>query len=30
VAEGRNEKLQRLAALSSLLSGQEVAQKATV
>ncbi|MGZ0174178.1 MAG: hypothetical protein ACKVHE_32130 [Planctomycetales bacterium] len=30
VAEGRNEKLQRLAALSSLLSGQEVVQKATV
>lgn len=29
VAEGRNEKLQRIAALSSLLSGQEVAQKAT-
>jgi hypothetical protein len=30
VAEGRNEKLQRLAALSDLLSGQEVTQKATV
>jgi len=30
VAEGRNEKLQRIAALSSLLSGQEVVQKATV
>lgn len=30
VAAGRNEKLQRLAALSSLLSGQEVVQKATV
>ena len=29
-AEGRNEKLQRLAALSSLLSGQEVVHKATV
>lgn len=30
VAEGRNEKLQRLATLSSLLSGKEVVQKATV
>jgi len=30
VTEGRNEKLQRIAALSSLLSGQEVVQKATV
>jgi len=30
VAEERHEKLQRLAKLSDLLSGQEVTQKATV
>jgi len=30
LVEERSEKLQRLAALSSLLSGQEVAHKATV
>lgn len=30
VAEKRNEKLQRLAALSELLSGQEVVQNTTI